>query len=259
VDEVSNELQAALLIWAFAVPFWALFWVIWTGRLRWLNDNLFGPYAVSLLPATALAATVMGFGALVGAWLFLLGGAVFVLGLVLWLVAAWADPVWLQPPWYRQERAAGEVDTRGRGAALLAAVARTPSRPSGFGSDRWEGPAILVTGEATRPAAVAARNGRIGRLFVCERALVFVQADSETMLRGAAEPTAIPWHDVTDIDVVRLRRGPAAWWSALRNDPRGRRLLRITTGAGHTHLRVTGLDRSVAAIDDARRNAGASA
>jgi hypothetical protein len=130
---VSNELQAALLAWVFATPLWLLFWVVWTGRLRWLNDDLFGPFAVSFLPALAATVTLMGLSFATGlTLLFWVAPVVLVTGTVLWFLTALRDLAWLQPAWYREQLAAGP-DTRGRGAELVGGVARRPRAPAGSG------------------------------------------------------------------------------------------------------------------------------
>lgn len=159
---MSDELQAAFLAWLFAAPFWLLFWAVWSGRLRWLNDNLFGPFAVSFLPALALTVTLMGLAFATGVMLlFWIAPVVFVAGIVLDFVVAIWDPVWMQPAWFREELASGP-DARGRGGEFVAAVARSAQAPEGFGPVRFERDAVLFTDDPDRPVAVTVRCGRPG-------------------------------------------------------------------------------------------------
>jgi hypothetical protein len=260
MEHVIEDPVGALSLVGATIFLWALYWAVWTGRLRWLNDSVFGPYALTLLPATAAAFTVAWFVVLLDQmWPIFVAFAIFLIGLGLHVATIWWDATCLQPGWFREERQEGAVDTRGRGAELTAAVARRPDPPAALGPLRWEQGAVLVTDDTTRPAAIAMRHGRVGRLFVGELGVAFVQADSETILRGPAEPLTITWPELADLAPARLRSGPAAWAGALRGDPRGRPLLALHTTTGTHHLQLPRITTAIDHIDAARRGAGASA
>jgi hypothetical protein len=249
---VSDYLQGALIMWAFAAPLWLVFWAVWSGRLRWLNDNLFGPFAVSSLPGLAATTTVMGLAAITRQeWLFWVAPAPFVAGVVLHFVVAVWDPVWLQPAWYRQELASGP-DTRGRGASLVGGVARGAQGPAGHGAARFERDAVLLTDDTHRPASVTMRYGRLGRLFVYEDTIVFVQNDTETSLRGEFGPAEIAKSGVREVRATTPERTPANLARMLRGDMRGRRfgrLLQIALDEGVVEFHLRGVDDAIAAIE----------
>jgi hypothetical protein len=252
---VSDDLLAALYAWAFAAPLWLLFWAVWSGRLRWLNDNLFGPFAVSFLPALAATVTLMGLSFATGlTLLFWVAPVVLVAGMVLWFVAALRDPVWLQPAWYREQLAAGS-DTRGRGAELVGGVAQRPRAPAGSGEVRFERAAVLLTDDPDRPASVTVRHGRLGHLFVTDDVVVFVQNEVETSLRGEFGPAEIALDAVRSVRATAPERSLGNAGRMLRGDVRGRRfgrllLLELDEGVVEFHLR--GVDEAVAAIGAGR-------
>jgi hypothetical protein len=249
---VSNELQAAFLAWLFAAPFWLLFWAVWSGRLRWLNDNLFGPYATTLLPGTAAGATVAGSGfASHLDWLAASSLVFFVVGMVLWFVVAIWDPVWMQPAWFREELASGP-DARGRGGEFVAAVARSAQAPEGFGPVRFERDAVLLTDDPDRPVSVTVRYGRLGRLFVFDGAVVFVQNEVETSLRGEFGPAVIERDQLRAVRVTVPERNLANIRRLAPGDIRGRRfgrVLQLEVDEGLVEFHLRGLDEAIAAIE----------
>jgi hypothetical protein len=251
---VSDDLLAAVSAWAFAAPLWLGFWAVWTGRLRWLNDNLFGPFAVSFLPALALTVTLMGVSFATGVVaLFWVAPVVFVVGIVLWFVVAVADPVWMQPAWAREELEE-RVDTRGRGAEFAAAVTAGPVAPTGHGELLLERPAVLLTDDVDRPAAVTVRHGRLGRLWVFTGAVVFAQNEAETTLRGAADPVEIALSSVRAVEATAPDRSLGNLGRMVRGDAEGRRfgrLLRVETATGAREFQVRGADEAARVIQQA--------
>lgn len=249
---MSDDLLAALYAWAFAAPLWLLFWAVWSGRLRWLNDNLFAPFAVSFLPALALTVTLMGLSFATGLTvLFWVAPVAFVVGLVLWFVAAVRDPAWLQPSW-RREELASRPDTRGRGVELVRGVGRSAPAPAGHGAVRFERDAVLLTDDPDRPASVTVRHGRVGRLFVCDDAIVFVQNDTETSLRGEFGPAEIASDAVRTVGASTPQRSVGNLGLMLRGDVRGRRfgrLLQVEVDDGVVEFHLRDVDEAIAAIE----------
>lgn len=102
---MSNELKGALLAWAWATPLWLLFWAVWSGRLRWMDDAHVRTIINSVVPGSAAASTVAGLAFWSGrVWLLWVAAVLFVAGLVLSLVDGIWAPRWMQPKWYREQQ-----------------------------------------------------------------------------------------------------------------------------------------------------------
>jgi len=257
---VSGELSAALMVWAMAVPLWALFAVIWRGRWMrsWYRDGLFGPYAVSGLPGFAATLTVMGVAFLFGsAVLFFASAVPFIASIVLWFVVAWSDPVWAQPPWVRAERAAAGAGYDPQGA--LEASFRRPRRPVGANVAWFDAGAVLLSDDADRPVATTTRYGREGHLWVLPRRVEFLQSEGETAARGDVVDVRVEVEELVAVEVLRPEHSVRAWVRVLRGDSRGRVVrhrLRLTTeDASYTfHLRAPiAAAQAITAHDDAVR------
>jgi hypothetical protein len=254
---MTDEVAAALLVWAVAAPLWLVFALVWSGRAMrsWYRDGLFGPYAVSSLPGFAAALTVMGLAfATEQVWLFYVSIPVFLGGIVLHVVIAVGDPVWAQPPWHRADRAARGDDYDPQGA--LAASFRGRREPPDHHVARFDAPAVLMTDDADRPAATTTRFGREGHLWVLPQQVQFLQGEGETAARGDVVDVSVPMDDLVDVEVLPAEPGVGNWIRMLRGDSRGRvarpRLRLAVAEASYVlHLRDPAAARD--AIDACRR------
>lgn len=220
---MSDEVAAALLVWALAAPAWIVFALVWSGRAMrsWYGDGLFGPFAVSSLPGFAAALTVMGLAfATEQVWMFYLSIPVLLAGLVLHFVVALRDPVWVQPPWHRTDRAdrGDAYDPQG----ALAASFRAPRAPHASHVARFDAAAVLMTDDPDRPAATTTRYGREGHLWVLPQEVQFLQSEAETLARGDTMDVTVPIDDLIDVEVLRPEPSVGAWVRMLRGDSRGR-------------------------------------
>jgi hypothetical protein len=244
---MADHVSATLLLSGIAVPLWALSWASWSGRVRLMSGHTY-EIAVTVLPAAALGVTLVALSIATGqSWLSWVGPAAIGVGFVLSWVQAIAEPLWLQPAWYREEQAVAR-DPRGRGEALTSPAARRPIPPEGLGAVHLDRAATMVTSDTDRPLTVSVRGGRRGRLYLLDRHVAFVQDEVERRIRAELEPVVLGVADLTHVEVVGPPAAVVRWWRRGRRDARTGRRLRLATPAVSLEFVLAGPDEVAATI-----------
>ncbi len=220
---MSDELSWFLMVVAVALPCLVVTWLIWTGRAMraWYGDGLFGPFAVTSLPAWAVGLLLAGVAVIADVYVALLAApVVFLAGIVLHAWVAWKDPSWAQPPWYRAERATKGATYDPQHADLLALSG--PRAPHARHVARFDAGAVLLTDDPDRPTTTTTRFGREGHLWVLPDQVQFLQHASETAARGDTLDVIISVEELSDAEVLTPEPSLRAWLRLLRGDSRGR-------------------------------------
>jgi hypothetical protein len=105
VEAETPMWTAAALAWATAAGFGVPFVGCWTGRWRSLATGHTGQAWNTLFPGLAAGSALLGVSFATGwAWPGLLGLAMVVVGMVLYLATAFSDRTLLEPTWLREQR-----------------------------------------------------------------------------------------------------------------------------------------------------------